>query len=85
MQAKMYTSLNHGVYIHRHDAFRADEMCYIEARSPWAADGRALVQTRIFARDGGLVASCVQEVRRPWFDVLFPTLLVDLDADRYDC
>lgn len=64
---KMFTSLNHSVYFHRHDrdvrgGFRADEMCYVEVRCPWAAEGRALVETRIFDRGGGLLASCVQEV-----------------------
>lgn len=61
-QAKMYTSLNHAVYIHRHGGFRVDEICYVEARCVWAGDGRALVNTRIFDKDGECIATCVQEV-----------------------
>lgn len=57
---KMYTSLNHTVHIHSHD-FRADEMTYIEVESSWAADGRALMHTRLFSNAGKLIASCVQE------------------------
>lgn len=62
-QVKMFTSLNHSVYFHKnHGGFRADEMCYAEAKCSWAGEGRALVLTRIFSKDGGLIASCVQEV-----------------------
>lgn len=56
----MYTSLNHTVHIHSH-GFRADELMYIEVTSPWTADGRGMVHSRIFSQSGLLVASCVQE------------------------
>lgn len=59
--AKLFTSLNHAVYIHDLDGFRADEMCYIEGRSGWAGSGRAEIRTRIFSRDGKVRASCAQE------------------------
>lgn len=67
-QGKMFTSLNHSVYFHKHHgAFRADDMCYTEGGCQWAGDGRALVMSRIFGKDGGLIASCVQEVSLVWF------------------
>lgn len=59
--AKLFTSLNHAVYFHDLDGFRADEMCYVEGRSGWAGQGRAYVTTRIFGADGKLRASCAQE------------------------
>lgn len=80
-QAKMFTSLNHSVYIHRWDGWRADEMVYVEGRSSWAADGRAYVTTRMFGKDGKLIASCVQEVS--WFHCLsFLLSLVDSGLAR---
>ena len=60
MNVKMYTSLNHTVHIHSND-FRADEMIYIEVTSSWAANGRALMHSRLFSKAGSLLASCVQE------------------------
>lgn len=54
------TSLNHSIRFHVHDGFRADELCYVEASSPWTNARRAEVQSRIFDRAGRLVATCVQ-------------------------
>jgi hypothetical protein len=59
---KIMTSLNHTIHFHAHDGFRADELMYVEATSPWAKDGRALINTRIFSRQGMLIATVVQEV-----------------------
>ncbi|EXJ79285.1 hypothetical protein A1O3_08787 [Capronia epimyces CBS 606.96] len=59
---KIMTSLNHSVHFHVHDGFRADELVYIEVTSPWARDGRAMIQSRIFSKDGLLIATCIQEV-----------------------
>jgi len=58
---KLYTTLNHTIHFHRHERYRADELCYIEVTSPWAGRRRAEMQSRIFDRRGGLVATCVQE------------------------
>ena len=57
---KLFTSLNHTIHIHSYD-FRADEMTYIEVTTDWAADGRALMHSRLFSKAGQLIASCVQE------------------------
>ncbi|KPI40959.1 uncharacterized protein AB675_10890 [Cyphellophora attinorum] len=54
-------TLDHTVHIHSHD-FRADELLYFEMDSPWAANGRAFVRSRIFKEDGTFIASCSQEV-----------------------
>lgn len=58
---KLLTSLNHSIIFHVHDGFRADELCYIEANSPWAAERRAEIQSRIFSNSGNLLATCKQE------------------------
>jgi acyl-CoA thioesterase 8 len=60
---KIMTSLNHTVHFHAHDGFRADELMYIEVSSPWAKDGRAMVNSSIFSKEGLLVATVIQEVR----------------------
>ena len=59
---KIMTSLNHTVHFHAHDGFRADELVYVEATSPWAKDGRALIHSKMFSHNGLLIATCVQEV-----------------------
>lgn len=59
---KIMTSLNHTIHFHIHDGFRADDLLYVEATSPWAKDGRGMIHTKIYTRDGLLVATCVQEV-----------------------
>lgn len=55
------TSLNHSIHFHVHDGFRADEICYIEVTSPWTSGRRGNIHSRIFAPDGSLIATCVQE------------------------
>ena len=55
------TSLNHRVQFHVHDGFRADDLVYIEVMSPWTNSRRAEIQSRIFSKDGTLIATCVQE------------------------
>ena len=55
------TSLNHRIQFHVHEGFRADELTYIEAMSPWTNARRAEVNSRIFSKDGMLIATCVQE------------------------
>ncbi|KAI5370764.1 Putative acyl-CoA thioesterase, HotDog domain superfamily [Septoria linicola] len=56
-----FTSLNHTVHFHAHEGFRADEFTYIEARCPWSGRRRGLIETRIFSKDGTLIATCTQE------------------------
>ncbi|KAF2097956.1 hypothetical protein NA57DRAFT_57128 [Rhizodiscina lignyota] len=58
---KMNTSLNHAIHFHIHDGFRADDLTYIEVESPWARDGRAMLRSKIFSKDGLLIATCEQE------------------------
>ncbi|EXJ71065.1 uncharacterized protein A1O5_06058 [Cladophialophora psammophila CBS 110553] len=60
---KIMTSLNHTIHFHTHDGFRADELLYIEVTSPWARDGRAMINSRIFSKQGMLIATVIQEVR----------------------
>jgi len=61
-EMKIMTSLNHVVHFHAHEGFRADEHVYIEAMTPWAKDGRAMIHSKIFSHRGLLIATCVQEV-----------------------
>ena len=59
----MMVSLDHTIYFHNRRGFRADEWIFSEMRSPWAGEGRGLVMQRMWAQDGTLIATCVQEVR----------------------
>lgn len=54
------TSLNHNIRFHAHDGFRADEVLYVEAESPWTKGRRAQVDSRIFSGEGKLLATCTQ-------------------------
>lgn len=55
------TSLNHSIRFHAQQGFRADEVVYVEARCPWTKGRRAQVDSRIFSKEGKLLATCVQE------------------------
>jgi acyl-coenzyme A thioesterase 1/2/4 len=57
----MMVSLDHTIYFHNPRAFRADEWMLTEMDSPWAGDGRGVVFQRIWAKDGTLIATCMQE------------------------
>lgn len=59
---KVGTSLNHIVHFHNHEDFRADALKYIEVTTPWAKDGRAMLNSSIFDGDGTLIATVEQEV-----------------------
>ena len=52
-------SLDHAMWFHRD--FRADEWLLYEQQSPVAAGARGFTTGRLFARDGALVVSVVQE------------------------
>lgn len=52
-------SLDHAVWIHQ--APRVDEWLRYEMAGPWAGNGRALVDGRIFNREGVLIATVMQE------------------------
>lgn len=58
----MMVSLDHTIYFHEPKRFRADEWMFTEMASPWSGDGRGLVLQHMFAADGTLIATCVQEV-----------------------
>ncbi|RMD40716.1 hypothetical protein DV735_g4387, partial [Chaetothyriales sp. CBS 134920] len=60
-QVKFFTSLNHTIHFERNDGFRADEIMYVQVTSPWASNGRAVMNTKIFTGQENLVATCVQE------------------------
>lgn len=62
---KMNTSLCHSIHFHTHSGFRADDICYVEVTSPWAKDGRVMLHSRLFGKDGLLIATCAQEVSSP--------------------
>jgi len=52
-------SLDHAMWFH--DVFRADEWLLYDQHSPWAGNARGLARGSIFAHDGRLVCSVVQE------------------------
>lgn len=58
----MMVSLDHTIYFHEPKRVKADEWMMNEMESPWAGDGRGVVMQKIFAKDGTLLATCVQEV-----------------------
>lgn len=70
----MMVSLDHTIYFHNPREFRADEWMFAEMETPWAGDGRGLVFQRIYAKDGKLIASCIQEVRPQTCFGFFPRL-----------
>ncbi|CAG9995079.1 unnamed protein product [Clonostachys byssicola] len=57
----MMVSLDHSIYFHEPRRVRADEWMFCEYDSPWSGEERGLVIQRVFAKDGTLLASCVQE------------------------
>ncbi|EGX94890.1 acyl-CoA thioesterase II [Cordyceps militaris CM01] len=57
----MMVSLDHSIYFHEPKRVRADEWMLSEMQSPWSGDGRGFVVQKIFAADGTLLASCMQE------------------------
>lgn len=57
----MLVSLDHSIYFHEPRRVRADEWLFSEMESPWAGEERGVVGQRIFAKDGTLLASCMQE------------------------
>ena len=57
----MMVTLDHTIYFHNPENFRADDWMFSEMRSPWAGDGRGLVMQHIWSREGVLIATCVQE------------------------
>ncbi|KAH6697525.1 acyl-CoA thioesterase II [Plectosphaerella plurivora] len=57
----MVVSLDHSIYFHEPRRIKADEWMFCEMETPWAGDGRGVVNQRIFAADGTLLATCVQE------------------------
>ena len=52
-------SLDHAMWFH--EPFRMDDWLLYDVESPWAGGARAVVRGRIYARDGRLVATAVQE------------------------
>jgi acyl-CoA thioesterase II len=56
----MATTLNHCMWIHKHN-FRIDEWMLYENDSPTAGAGRAMIYGRLWTRDGQLVMTTAQE------------------------
>ena len=61
---KAMTTINHTIHIANVDAVRVDQWVYVECDTPWACKGRIMVHSRMFSRDGVLLATCAQEVSR---------------------
>lgn len=57
----MMVSLDHTIYFHNPRSFRADEWIFSEMETSWAGDGRGLVYSRMYTKEGLLIASCIQE------------------------
>ncbi|CAF9921731.1 hypothetical protein IMSHALPRED_005260 [Imshaugia aleurites] len=69
---KAMTTINHAIHIANVDAVRVDQWVYVECNTPWASNGRIMVHSRMFSRDGTLLATCAQEglllLRKPLGD-----------------
>ena len=61
MEVSMMVSLDHTIYFHNPESFRADDWLFSEMRSPWSGDGRGLVLQHIWSKEGVLICTCVQE------------------------
>jgi len=61
VEVGMMVSLDHSIYFHEPRRFRADRWMFSEMHSPWAGDGRGLVIQHMWAADGTLICTCVQE------------------------
>ena len=57
----MMVSLDHTIHFHAAEKLKLDEWMLVETESPWAAEERGLVRMKIWAQDGTLLASCLQE------------------------
>lgn len=57
----MMVSLDHSIYFHEPGKIKADEWMFVDMESPWAGNGRGVVTSRVFSREGVLLATCVQE------------------------
>ena len=53
-------TLSHNIWFHD-PKVKVDEYLFIEKGSSWAAEGRCLLEQRIWNQSGRLVASCMQE------------------------
>jgi acyl-CoA thioesterase 8 len=62
LEISMMVSLDHTIYFHSPQDFRADEWFMMEAESPWAGDGRGVVVQNVWTQGGTLIATCFQEV-----------------------
>ncbi|CEJ94366.1 hypothetical protein VHEMI09903 [[Torrubiella] hemipterigena] len=61
-RVQMMLSLDHSIYFHASPtAYCADDWLLMEMESPWAGDGRALVQQHVYSQSGLLLATCMQE------------------------
>ncbi|CAG9975572.1 unnamed protein product [Clonostachys byssicola] len=58
----MMATLSHTIIVHEPFLIRADEWMLFEIETPWSGEGRGLVNGKIYARDGTLLATCFQEV-----------------------
>lgn len=57
----MMVSLDHSIYFHEPHRVKVDEWMFVDMESPWSGNGRGFVTQRIFAADGTLLATCIQE------------------------
>ena len=83
-QIGMMVSLDHTIYFHEPRRVKADDWMLAEMDSPWAGDGRGVVTQRIFAKDGTLLATCVQEVSYLRYGSMYCHLLTIPHRDFVD-
>lgn len=59
---KIMTTLNHTIHFHNANLVKADEWIFMECYTSYAHGRRALIHSKLYSRDGSLLAVCSQEV-----------------------
>jgi hypothetical protein len=55
-------TLNHVIHFHNLEGLKADEWILMEGNTSSAHGGRVMLHSKLWSRDGTLVATCTQEV-----------------------
>lgn len=59
---KALATLNHTIYFHNASLVKADAWIFMECSTSYAHGRRALIHSKLYSRDGTLLAVCSQEV-----------------------
>ncbi|CCU82260.1 acyl-CoA thioesterase [Blumeria hordei DH14] len=80
----MMVSLDHSIYFHEPKRFRADEWILTDMESPWSGHTRGLAIQKMYAADGNLIATCIQEVCRSYLIVINTLLTIEKGCSKVE-